>query len=49
MINVEVQEMMKYSRYQPHLLIPSAQTINQKKSKEPRNETQLPKNPIILP
>ena len=30
------------ARHQPHLLIPSAQTINQKKNKESRNEIQLP-------
>ena len=36
-------------RHQPHLLIPSAQTINQKKRKEPRNEIHLPTNHILLP
>ena len=37
------------ARHQPHLLVPSAQTNNQKKSKEPRNEIQLPTNHIVLP
>ena len=36
------------ARPQPHLLIPSAQTIGQK-SKEPRNANELPANHIILP
>ena len=37
------------ARHQPHLYIPSAQTINQEKNKESRNEIQLPTNGIILP
>ena len=37
------------ARHQPHLLIPSAQTNSQKKQREPRNEIQLPTNPIVLP
>ena len=37
------------ARHEPHLLIASAQTINQKKKKEPRNQIQLSTNRIVLP
>ena len=43
------QHPLPSARHQPHLLIPSAQTINQEKGKESRNEIQLPTNHIALP
>ena len=42
-------ESINVARHQLHLLIPSAQTINQKKNKEPRNEIQVQTNRIVLP
>ena len=43
------QHLLPHARHQPHLLIPSTQTINQEKNKESRDDTQLPTNGIVLP
>ena len=43
------QHPLPSARHQPHLLIPSAKIIYQKKNKESENEIQLPTNHVVLP
>ena len=43
------QHPLLLARHQPHLLIPCAETINQEKKKESRDEIKIPKNCFVLP